>query len=90
MSLASAFVPLAIQTHAQKGADAVSRQLADGVEILFAIMLPACVGFAIVSHHVGDFALGPEFRGIAAQIMPIVSFALLFQILTQQYLHSVF
>jgi Polysaccharide biosynthesis C-terminal domain len=53
-------------------------------------MLPACVGFAIVSHHIGDLALGPDFRGIAAQIMPIVSFALLFQILTQQYLHVSF
>ena len=90
MSLASAFVPLAVQTLARKGAEAVSRQLADGVEMLFAIMLPACVGFAIVSHHVGDLALGPEFRDIAAQIMPVVSFALLFQILTQQYLHVSF
>jgi hypothetical protein len=53
-------------------------------------MLPACLGFAIVSHHVGDLALGPDFRGIAAQIMPVVSFALLFQILTQQYLHVSF
>ncbi|MBV9970577.1 MAG: polysaccharide biosynthesis C-terminal domain-containing protein, partial [Xanthobacteraceae bacterium] len=90
MSLASAFVPLAVQTLAKKGADAMSRQLAEGVEILFAIMLPACLGFAIVSHHLGDLALGPDFRGIAAQIMPIVSFALLFQILTQQYLHVSF
>jgi O-antigen/teichoic acid export membrane protein len=64
--------------------------LADCVEILFAIMLPACLGFALVSHHVGDLVLGREFRGIAAQIMPIVSLALLFQILTQQYLHVSF
>lgn len=90
MSVAAAFVPLAVQTHAQKGADAASRQLADGVEILFAIMLPACLGFALVSHHVSDLALGREFRGLAAQIMPIVSFALLFQILTMQYLHVSF
>jgi O-antigen/teichoic acid export membrane protein len=90
MSLASAFVPLAMHTLAQKGADAASRQLADCAEILFAIMLPACLGFALVSHHVGDLTLGREFRGVAAQIMPIVSFALLFQILTQQYLHVSF
>jgi O-antigen/teichoic acid export membrane protein len=89
-SLASAFVPLAVHTLAQQGANAASRQLADGVEILFSIMLPACLGFAIVCHHVGDLALGPEFRGMAAQITPIVSFALLFQILTQQYLHVSF
>ena len=90
MSLASAFVPLAVQTLARKGPDAVREQLADGVEILFAVMLPACVGFAIVSHHVGDLALGPDFRDLAAQIVPIVSFSLLFQILTQQYLHVSF
>jgi O-antigen/teichoic acid export membrane protein len=90
MSLALAFIPLAVHAFAQKGADAASRQLADGVEILFAIMLPACVGFALVSHHVGDLALGPDFRGTAAQIIPIVSFALLFQILTHQYLHVSF
>jgi O-antigen/teichoic acid export membrane protein len=90
ISLASAFVPLAVQTLARKGADAVRQQLADGVEMLFAVMLPACVGFAIVSHHVGDLALGPDFRGVAAQIMPIVSFSLLFQVLTQQYLHVSF
>ncbi len=90
MSLASAFVPLAVQTLARKGPDAVRVQLADGVEILFAVMLPACVGFAIVSHHVGDLALGPDFRDLAAQIVPIVSFSLLFQILTQQYLHVSF
>jgi O-antigen/teichoic acid export membrane protein len=90
MSLASAFMPLAVRTFAQEGADAAARQLADGVEILFAVMLPACVGFAIVSHHVGDLALGSDFRGVAAQIMPIVAFALLFQILTQQYLHVSF
>src|SRR5215831_16294850 len=90
ISVASAFVPLAVRTHAQKGADAASRQLADGVEILFAIALPACLGFALVSHHVGDLLLGREFRGIAAQIMPIISLALLFQILTLQYLHVSF
>jgi O-antigen/teichoic acid export membrane protein len=90
MSLASAFMPLAVRTFAQEGADAAARQLADGIEILFAVMLPACVGFAIVSHHAGDLALGPDFRGIAGEIMPIVAFALLFQILTQQYLHVSF
>jgi O-antigen/teichoic acid export membrane protein len=90
MSLASAFVPLAMRTYAKDGAEAVTRQLADGVEILLAIMLPACLGFAVVSHHVGDLTLGPDFRGIAAQIMPVVALALLFQILTQQYIHVSF
>jgi O-antigen/teichoic acid export membrane protein len=90
VSVASAFVPLAVQTLAQNGPQAASRQLGENAEILFTMMLPACLGFAVVSHRIGDLVLGPEFRGIAGQIMPIVSIAILFQILTQQYLHISF
>ena len=90
ISVASAFVPIAVRTLAQKGAQAASRQLAESIEILFTVMLPACLGFAVVSHHIGDLVLGPDFRGIAGQVMPIVSIAILFQILTQQYLHISF
>ena len=90
ISVASAFVPIAVQTLAQKGAQAASRKLGDSIEILFMIMLPACLGFAVVSHHIGGLVLGPDFRGIAGQVMPIVAIAILFQILTQQYLHISF
>jgi O-antigen/teichoic acid export membrane protein len=60
------------------------------VELLFSITLPACLGFAMISWHVSNVVLGADFREIAAQTMPIVAVAVIFQILTQQYLHASF
>jgi O-antigen/teichoic acid export membrane protein len=90
MSAAAAFFPLAVQIHANKGDAAVRSHLAECVELLLAITLPACLGFAVISSHVANVVLGPDFRELAAQIMPIVATAVLFQILTQQYLHASF
>lgn len=90
MSAAAAFFPLAIQIHASKGDAAVRSHLAECVELLLSITLPACLGFAVISVHVANVVLGADFRELAAQIMPIVAVAVLFQILTQQYLHASF
>ena len=59
------------------------------------LMLPAmsaaaALGFAMISAHVANVVLGADFREIAAQTMPIVAVAVIFQILTQQYLHASF
>ena len=59
-------------------------------EFLLAIMLPACVGFAVVSTHIANVVLGPDFRSMAAAVMPIVSVAVIFQIMSYQYLHISF
>jgi O-antigen/teichoic acid export membrane protein len=90
MSAAAAFFPLAIQIHAKQGDAAVRSHLAECVELLLSITLPACLGFAVISSHVANVILGAEFRELAAQIMPIVAVAVIFQILTQQYLHASF
>jgi O-antigen/teichoic acid export membrane protein len=90
MSAAAAFFPLAIQIHAGKGDAAVRSHLAECVELLLSITLPACLGFAVISSHVANVILGADFRELAAQIMPIVAVAVVFQILTQQYLHASF
>ena len=55
-----------------------------------AITLPACLGFAVIAPHVANVILGADFRELAAQIMPIIAVAVIFQILTQQYLHASF
>ncbi len=55
-----------------------------------AITLPACLGFAVISAHVANVMLGADFRELAAQTMPIIAVAVIFQILTQQYLHASF
>jgi O-antigen/teichoic acid export membrane protein len=90
MSAAAAFFPLAVQIHTHKGAAAVRSHLAESVELLFSVTLPACLGFAVISGHVANVVLGVDFREIATQAMPIVAVAVVFQILTQQYLHASF
>jgi O-antigen/teichoic acid export membrane protein len=60
------------------------------VELLLSITLPACLGFAVISSHVANVVLGADFREVAVQAMPIVAVAVIFQVLTQQYLHAGF
>lgn len=90
MSAAAAFFPLAIQIRAKQGDRAVRSHLAECVELLLAVTLPAALGFALISTHIANVVLGAEFRELAAQTMPIVAIAVIFQILTQQYLHASF
>ena len=90
MSAAAAFYPMAIQIRASQGDTAVRSHLSDCAELLFSITLPACLGVAMISAHVANVILGADFREIAAQTMPIIAVAVVFQILTQQYLHASF
>jgi O-antigen/teichoic acid export membrane protein len=90
MSAAAAFFPMAVQIRASQGDAAVRSHLSDCVELLLSITLPACLGFAMISAHVANIILGVDFRETAAQTMPIIAVAVVFQILTQQYLHASF
>jgi O-antigen/teichoic acid export membrane protein len=90
MSTAAAFFPLAIQIHARQGDAAVRVHFAECAELLFGFTLPAALGFAMISWHIANLVLGADFRGVAAQTMPIVAIAVVFQIMTQQYLHASF
>jgi O-antigen/teichoic acid export membrane protein len=90
VSASAAFVPLAVQIFANRGRDAVRAHLEECLEFLLAIALPACVGFAIVSPHIANLVLGPGFRVVARAVMPIVSIAVIFQIMSYQYLHISF
>jgi O-antigen/teichoic acid export membrane protein len=87
ISAAAAFCPLAVQIYAKHGRDAARSHLEECFEFLLAIVLPASVGFAVVSTQIADVVLGPDFRAMAAAAMPIVSIAVIFQIVTYQYLH---
>jgi len=90
VSAAAAFFPLAVQIHANHGHDAVRSHLDECFEFLLAIVMPASVGFAIVSGHIANVVLGPDFRSVAVAVIPIVSVAVVFQIMSQQYLHISF
>ena len=90
MSTAAAFFPLAVQIHARQGDTAVHAHFAECAELLFGITLPAALGFAMISWHIANVVLGADFREIAGETMPIVAVAVIFQIMTQQYLHASF
>jgi O-antigen/teichoic acid export membrane protein len=90
MSAAAAFFPLAVQIYANRGAAAVRSHLGECVELLLSITLPACLGFAVISSHVANVVLGVDFRATATETMPILAVAVIFQIVTQQYLHASF
>jgi O-antigen/teichoic acid export membrane protein len=90
ISAAAAFVPLAVLIHANQGRAAVRTHLGECAELLFSITLPACLGFAVIAPHIANVVLGVDFRETAAQIMPIIAVAVVFQVLIQQYLHVSF
>jgi len=90
MSMAAAFFPMAVQIQARQGDAAVRTHLADCLELLAGVTLPACLGFAVIAPHVANVILGPDFRALAGEIMPVIALAVLFQVLTQQYLHASF
>jgi O-antigen/teichoic acid export membrane protein len=90
MSAAAAFFPLAVRIHANQGNAAARSHLAECAELLLCITLPACLGFALISSHIANVVLGADFREVAAQAMPVVAVAVIFQVLTQQYLHASF
>jgi O-antigen/teichoic acid export membrane protein len=90
ISLAAAFFPLAVRNLAREGADAVRSHLAESLELFVAIMLPASVGLALTSTHVANLVLGPNFRALAISTMPVVSIAVILQVLNYQYLHISF
>jgi O-antigen/teichoic acid export membrane protein len=90
VSASAAFMPLVVQVNANQGPEATRSHLEDCLEFLLAIMLPACIGFAVVSGHIANVILGPDFRSMAVEVMPIVSVAVIFQIMSYQYLHISF
>jgi O-antigen/teichoic acid export membrane protein len=90
ISMAAVFFPLAVLTLANQGRTALRSQLGECAELLFSVTLPACLGFAAIAPHIANVVLGVDFRATAAEIMPVIAVAVVFQILTQQYLHVSF
>jgi O-antigen/teichoic acid export membrane protein len=87
ISIAATFMPMAVQILANRGPNATRDHLRECFELVLAITLPAALGFAIVSHHIANVILGPDFRDLATMVMPIICLAVIFQILTYQYVH---
>jgi len=90
MSAAAAFFPLAVQIHAKQGDTAVRSHLANASNCWLGITLPACLGFAMISAPRRQCrsrrrlprACGTDHAGDRRRVV--------FQVLTQQYLHASF
>jgi O-antigen/teichoic acid export membrane protein len=89
-SVTSAALPLAVAAFAQGGIIAARPHLERSAELLFAVLLPAAIGLALISADVANVILGPDFRATAGAIMPILCFAWLFQAISQSFVHTSF
>ena len=89
-SIAAATIPLAVRAFASGGEASARQHLELSFEILLAVIFPAMVGFALTSNFVAAIVLGAQYRETAAQILPILAFAWLFQSITQSYVHVSF
>jgi len=90
VSVSSAFGPMAMRLLTQQGSAAVREHLGEGIELLMAITVPGCVGFALVAPEIAGLVLGADFREAAERLIPLISIAVIFQILVNQYLHLSF
>lgn len=90
VSIGSAAGPLVIRAFTEGGREGAQAQLQSSVGLLFSVLLPATVGLAIVAPSFAFVMLGPEFRTMAQQLIPVLVLAWLFQALTHQYLHLSF
>jgi hypothetical protein len=79
-----------VRAYATGGASEARPHLEFSLEILLAAVLPAVAGVALTSSYIAGVILGSEFRETAAQIMPILAFAWLFQSISQSYIHASF
>lgn len=89
-SVGSAIFPLAVRFLATEGETLVRRHLEASSELLLAIVLPAAIGLAIVSHHVATVVLGPAYRETGVDLMPILAFVWLPLAFSQPYVHVSF
>lgn len=90
MAVGAAMTPAVIRSLAEGGTERADRQLNLSAEMLLAVVMPAAIGLALVAPAFSVLMLGPEFRDVAARLIPILSLAWLFQAMTQQYVHVSF
>jgi O-antigen/teichoic acid export membrane protein len=90
MAIGSVVFPIAIRSLAENGRDAVDAHLMKSTELLLAVVLPAVVGLALVAPQAAALILGQEFQQSATRLMPILSFAWLFQTVSTQFAHVSF
>lgn len=72
-SVAAALFPMAFRSFAQTGAAATRERLAEGLELLLALIVPVAVWLAISADAVTGALLGREFQRAVAAILPLLA-----------------
>lgn len=89
-SVASAMFPLAFRTLAQRGEAATRERVAEGGELLLALIAPAAIWLAISANAVAGTLLGGQFQTAVAMLLPLLVLARVCGVLNQFYVHISF
>ena len=89
-SVASAMFPVAFRSLAAAGAAATRARLAEGAELLLALIAPVTVWLAISANLVAGTLLGSQFQTTVAMLLPVLTIARLCGTVNQFYLHASF
>lgn len=89
-SVASAMFPIAFRSLAQSGPAVTRARLAEGLELLLAIIAPVTVWLMICAHVVAGTLLGSEFQASVATLLPLLAVGRLCGAINQYYLQISF
>lgn len=89
-SAASAVFPIAFRNLAEAGVGATRARLAEGAELLLALIAPVTVWLAISADVVAGTLLGAEFQTGVASLLPVLALGRMCGAINQHYLHVSF
>ncbi|MGE4048195.1 MAG: polysaccharide biosynthesis C-terminal domain-containing protein, partial [Acetobacteraceae bacterium] len=69
----------------REGPEAARSQALSNAEILVAVALPAWGGFTVAAQHIAVVIVGPDYSAKAAQLMPLIGFAILLHAMRAHY-----
>jgi O-antigen/teichoic acid export membrane protein len=89
-SVASALFPIAFRGLAEAGVGATRERLAEGAELLLALIAPVAVWLAICANVIAGTLLGAEFQSSVATLLPFLAIGRLCGAVNQYYLQVSF
>ncbi len=89
-SAASAMVPIAFRTLAESGPAATRTRLAEGAELILALIAPVAVWLAISGDVIVGTLLGAQFQTAVASVLPLLAVARMCGAVNQLYLQVSF
>lgn len=83
-------LPLVIRKLESEGFNSAQEQLTQNYQLLLGISLPAVMGLTILSPNITSVVFGIDYKENASIILPVISFAMLFQGLKAYYTDNSF